>query len=401
VARVLSDWLSAYLKYTENSEPPQSYHIWIGIVCLSSALQRKVYLRWGRSIIYPNLYVILVGPSGRAKKGTAIDFAKPLLYGANIKVIEGAITREKLIRRIAGSVENFTDASTGRLRFQCAVTFISDELSVFLGQQNIKLLGDLTNWYDCPDSWVYDTKTGGTDNLEGICFNMIAGTAPDWLPSILPREAVGGGFTSRVIWVVEEDKGKTVVFPSFDEKLEKALTNDLEQINLISGEFTLSDDAKAWYEAWYLEEEEKIKNGIPTIADPKLSGYSERRATLIKKLAMVMSISEDSSLVCRAKHFERALSFLRPIEKKMGRVFGGLGSARYAYATELMLNFIAKHKIVTRTQVLRFFFRDIDDYTFEVVSRTLEKMGVIKVEHDSTKREVILKLVEEKIGLLS
>ncbi|KKK95539.1 hypothetical protein LCGC14_2671770, partial [marine sediment metagenome] len=28
--RLLSDWLEAYLKFAENTEPPTSYHMWVG-----------------------------------------------------------------------------------------------------------------------------------------------------------------------------------------------------------------------------------------------------------------------------------------------------------------------------------------------------------------------------------
>jgi hypothetical protein len=87
----------------------------------------------------------------------------------------------------------------------------------------------------------------------------------------------------------------------------------------------------------------------------------------------------------------RALDLLERVERKMPRVFSGLGGARYAYATEVLLNFVAKHKIVTRSQVLKFFFRDIDDYTFDVVVKTLEAMKVIEVERDPNQHETILR----------
>jgi hypothetical protein len=215
-------------------------------------------MKWGRSTIFPNLYVVLVGPSGRAKKGTALEFATPIIKTVGVKLIEGAITREKLIRRMGDSVGNFTDSCSGRLCFQSAATCISDELSVFLGQGNIKFLADLCNWYDCPPDWVYDTKNEGTDVLEGVCFNLIGATAPDWLPSILPKEAVGGGFTSRVVWIVEEDKGKTVPEPTVDEKLQEVLEKDLERIFLMTGEFKFNEEARKHYVSWYIEQDRLI-----------------------------------------------------------------------------------------------------------------------------------------------
>ena len=390
--RRLNDWLNGYLKYSENSEPPQSYHIWIGLGMIAGALQRRAYVKWGSTIIYPNLYVVLVGPSGKAKKGTALNIGKPILKQASVKVIEGAITPEKLTRRMGEALANITNGTTGKVEFQCAVTYVSDELSVFLGQNNLRLLANLCDWYDCPADWTYDTKGQGTDKLEGICFNMIAATAPDWLPSILPKEAVGGGFTSRVVWVVEEDKGKTVVYPTIDEELQKALVYDLQRIMLMSGEFQFSVEGRARYEEWYLAEDTENRRGNPVIKDPKLAGYCERRATLIKKLAMILSASEDSSMIITDKHIDRGLDLLARVEKKMARVFSGLGSGRYTYAMEMLLGFIVKHKKVSKSQVLSLFFRDIDDYTFDVITKTLIGMKVIYIENDLINNEVYLSL---------
>lgn len=388
--RRLKDWLTGYLKFCEDSEPPQAYHIWTGMSVLAGALQRRVYMKWGRSTIYPNLYIVLVGPSGRAKKGTALEYGKPFIKGVGAKVIEGAITREKLIRRMGESIMPIPDRNITRM--QCAVTYVSGELSVFLGQNNIRLLADLCDWYDCPGVWTYDTKGQGTDILEGLCFNLLGATAPDWIPSILPKEAVGGGFTSRVIWIVEEDKRETVIYPTIDTKLEDALKEDLERVFLINGEFEFDDEAFDLYGKWYKTEDQRIRDGKPPIYDPKFAGYCDRRATLIKKLSMIVSASESNETVVNVNQFQRALQLMELAEKKMARTFAGLGSARYAYASEQLMNYIVKHGTVTRTQVLRFFFRDIDEYTFDVVVRSLAKAGIISVTIPKDSNEVVLKL---------
>jgi hypothetical protein len=357
-------------------------------------------MKWGRSTIYPNLYIILVGPSGRAKKGTALDFAKPILQAINIPLVAGAITREKLIRRMAGAISNYQDGTTGLPMFQCGMTCISSELSVFLGQNNIKFLADLCDWYDCLPTWEYDTKHFGTDKLDGVYFNLIAATAPDWLPSILPREAVGGGFTSRVIWVVEEEKRATVVFPTCDEELEKLLIHDLEDIHLISSEFKFTPEAADAYATWYKQADDDIRRGNPPIPDPKFAGYCDRRATLVKKLSMITSVSEDSEPIIELRHFQRAVKLMESVEKKMPRAFSGLGEARYVYASELLLNFLATHKRATRTQILSLFFRDIDSYTFEVITKTLYQRGLIDIQPVEThgRRDIAIELVKDPLA---
>lgn len=392
--RKFKDFLTAYLKYTENSEPPISYHTWTGLSLLAGALERKVYMKWGNLIIYPNLYVVLVGPAGRTKKGTAMSFGRSLLEGVKVKTVSGSITREALIRRMASNVESYQDQTTGQIRFQCAITCFSEELSVFLGHHDIKFIATLCDWYDCPTLWKYDTKNQGTDSIDGVCFNLIAASAPEWITEILPPVAIGGGFTRRVVWVVEENKRGTVLYPTTDPQLEQALVHDLEQIKMLTGEFTFSPQAQKRYEQWYQIEDQKIAEGRPPIMDPRFAGYCEARATLIKKVGMSISVSEGNTLIISEGQFERALTMMESAERKMSRAFAGLGAARYAKATELLLGFIISRKKVTRSQVLRSFFRDIDDYTFKVCIDTLESMKVVRTELLKDTNDLLVELID-------
>ena len=63
MARKLNDWIDSYLEYTKNSEPPDLYKEWVAVSVVASILQRKCSLPWGDITFYPNMYIILVGPS--------------------------------------------------------------------------------------------------------------------------------------------------------------------------------------------------------------------------------------------------------------------------------------------------------------------------------------------------
>lgn len=385
--RRLPDWLSAYLAFTENSEPPLSFHTWTGLSCISGALQRKVYMKWGHGVIYPNQYIILVGPSGQSRKGEAINIGKSLLADVGIPMTAERVTREALIRFMKTKVSNFTNPTNNKITFQSAITCVSEELSVFLGQREIGMLSDLTNWYDSRDEWTYETKNQGTDRVMGMCFNLLGGTAPDWLPSMLPQEAIGGGFTSRCIFVVEEHKRKVVPDPNLsgDElALRAGLTADLEGINLLAGEMRFSPQAKQRYEEWYVEEEARYKAGKSSITDPRFAGYSARRATHIKKIAMALSASRGSDLIISENDFARAKGLIEVVERKMPRVFIGLGKARFAEATETVLVYVQAQGKTSRQEILRRFYRDVDAYTLEQVEKVLVQMGMVQVMRNGT-----------------
>ena len=125
MARELSDWLTKYLEYTENSESPISYHTWCGLSVIAGALQRRVYLKWGLGrVIYPNLYVVLVGPSGRTRKGVAIGIAKDFLKkipGITVTP-ESSSGRQAMTMAMKRAIVNFQDPSDGKIKFHCSVT---------------------------------------------------------------------------------------------------------------------------------------------------------------------------------------------------------------------------------------------------------------------------------------
>lgn len=392
MARILNDWISYYLKYTENTEPPESYHHWTAVSLIAGALQRKVYIRAGHGTIFSNLYVVLVGGSGRTRKGTAMDLGIEIFKELGLEITAESITREALIKALANSVDNFEDKTTNEIVFHCSLTTFSKELSVFLGEKDLRFLADLTDWYDSLDRWKYQTKNSGTDFIRGLCYNLLGATAPDWLQSIIPIEAVGGGFTSRIIFVVEENKKQIVPFPILTDEektLKQHLTADLQKIANLTGEFKLDNETMILYQDWYLEQEARMEKGDYPIPDPRFIGYCERRATHIRKLALIMSASRGDSRLITELDFNRAKVLLEVTEKKMPKVFGGLGRSSTGAMVFTILEYLRDRKKVTKTELIKTFYRDISSMEFEEIIKTLKHMKVIREDYNEQKKEYI------------
>lgn len=386
MARVLQDWLSKYLEYTENSESPISYHTWCGLSVIAGALQRRVYLRWGLGrTIYPNLYVVLVGPSGRTRKGVAIGIAKDFLKKISGVTVtpESSSGRQAMIMAMKRAIVNFQDPSDGKIKFHCSVTAFSEELSVFLGQGDIAYLSNLTDWYDSKDDWEYETVGRGKDSLQGLCLNLMGGTAPDWIQSMIPQEALGGGFTSRIIFIVEERKRKIIpkYIPTEEELATQAiLQDDLERIAQLAGEITFDEAAEKLYIDWYIEQDTKLSAGLSPVADTRFAGYNERRATHLQKLMILCSASRSDELKIRAEDFHRALKLLHDAEVNMPKTFGGLGKSRMSDESDVIINYIKQVKITTRKLLLQKFYRDIDPITLANIEALMTQMGVVKIK---------------------
>ena len=389
VPRKLPDFLAGYMEFCKGSESPASYHMWSALSTISSALQRKVSIQWGHSIIFPNMYICLIGPSG-VRKAEPIVISRDLLSEIpGVVHVAESITKEALIKRMHSAFADFDKPKDTELELNAhsSVSVIAEEFAVFLGDSDTRFLADLTNWYDSRDKWTYETKHQGIHTVVGVCVNILASMAPDWIPSAIPMGAIGGGFTSRIIFIVEHKKSQVIVNPNLigiDQELRNALVNDLTVINQLAGEFSFSPSALTRYTDWYGSEERKTAAGRPAIADPRFSGYVSRRATHIKKLCMVISAARADNLIITDEDFSRALQLITHAERSMPEVFGRVGLSIYAEQTSIVLEYVKnKRPRVAKSDVLRSLHRDIDERTLSIIESTLQIAKFIEVHHNS------------------
>lgn len=351
--RNVPDWIEGYLAYTEDSEPPKLFKEWCAVSVIAAALQRKCRLEWGTTVFYPNLYIVLTAPAGKARKGTAMAPARKFIDRIGIPLAAEAVTREALIRTLKES-ESVVSTENGII-VHSSLTVFSPELTVFLGYNNTQLMSDLTDWFDCSEKWVYRTKTAGTDDISGVFINMLGATTPDLIRSTLPLDAIGGGLTSRMIFVFEEKKGKIVPFPFVSEetrKLETKLYYDIECINMLQGQFKFTKEFLSRWGDWYTAQEGK--NPFGANYNKAFDGYIERRPTQVLKLSMVMNASRTDEMVLDEPDLARAIDLLERTEKKMPRAFGGIGMSQNAQLTYAISELIARSPNgVTMTEIMR------------------------------------------------
>ena len=393
--RHLPDWLDAFMLLTENSEPPILFRKWTGISTIASALQRKVHIDLGLSLtIYPNFYIVLVGPSATGK-GTAMRFASDIITQVPaIRLSAQATTLQKLISRMKETNLTDIDIETGKQQYHSSITVFSNEFTVFLGYHNRELIAALCDWYDCHERWAYDTIKRDREEIIGVWVNLLAGTTPDNIQSSLPMEAIGGGLTSRIIFVNEERRGKLVVFPTATPReieLQQLLIHDLEQISLMSGCFHYTEDAMRFYADWCL-----IAAKNPPFQDPKFDGYCGRRRHHLNALSMVCSASHTDSMVITRSDIERAATLLAEVELKMGTIFRGIGKSDISAIISDAISYIQNSATpdIPLFQFARRFEGDVDKLALDRVLVTLEAMKYIKVIRSPGSETVIHRLTE-------
>lgn len=278
------DWLRAYLEYTKNQESPEIFHLWIGMTMISAAIRRQVWIDRGYYKLYPNLYVTLVGPSGRQKKSTAIDIGAKILDAVpDVYVIRGRITPEALLMAM-----NRAHVEEGVVRNRSDVAIIARELKVMFGgdaSQASRMVSTLTELYDSQDKFPYQTITHGNIDLHNLYVVVLAATPREWL-KVIPEDATGG-FIGRVVFVYSSER-KRIPRPRPDTDMQY-LTDGLRRIASIKGEITVTTQAWEMFDDWYMT--------IPDIDDIRLAGFYERIHDHVLKVATILALSHYSTTI--------------------------------------------------------------------------------------------------------
>jgi len=312
---IQGSWLDAYLAYTAESESPEEYHLWTGISVIAGALKRQVFFDMGYFLLYPNMYVVLVGPPGRCKKSTAMRMGRDILKGIpDQKFTADSTTREKLIINLSQAHKDGMSAMTAH----------STEFATMLTSSGMDMVVFLTDIFDCPPAWEHDTKSGGKNTIKGPFLNLLGATTPDWISRAMPLDTIGVGLTSRIIFVHQDTPREADPIPKLtpaQKALVPLLSADLMAIGHLSGEFKLSEGADMHYRTWY---KSRLNNPNPT-GDPRLSGYFERKPMHLLKLSMIVAASKRDGLVIEDIDMTDAMHIMERIEGRMTKVFIGVG----------------------------------------------------------------------------
>lgn len=354
---------------------------------VAGALRRCVWLDLGYFTWTPNFYVIFVAPPGIVSKSTTADIGARLL-----REVEGihfgpdSATWQRLVQAFAQANEQveFTGEDGEPVHHpMSAMTIISSEFGNLLNPADKEMVDLLVSLWDSrTGAFTKSTKTQGDDVIENPWINLIACTTPGWIAGNFPEYMIGGGFTSRCIWVYGEEKRNLVSYPhrvlptNFDD-LSADLINDLEHISQLRGAFELTEDAYAWGEIWYRDNyEQNIKNS----SDERMQGYYARKQTHLHKLAMILSASQSDSLIIEPKHLETANEILSAQEADIPKVFAKIGLTQETQAMVQLLHHVIKAPGIDPWDVFGpHFARFLTQDRFKEVYSSLLRSGFVSI----------------------
>lgn len=371
MSRSLENWLESFVEYASFGEAPRRMYFWVGVSTLAGALRRRVwidqvYFRW-----YPNFYIILVAPPGIVSKSTTASIGMSLLRQVpGIKFGPEIVTWQALAKSLAESGEAFE--WNGEFLSMSAITIESSEFGNLLNPDDREMVDLLVTLWDGRQGTLRKvTKLSGTDEIVNPWINIVACTTPAWISGNFPEYLIGGGFTSRCVFVFAEEKEKYVAYPR--EKVPAgmyergmALIHDLEHIAVeLVGEYTLSREAVAWGTEWYERHYRERPDGLD---DQRFGGYIARKQTHIHKLAMVLAAAHSDTLRVEVSDLVLANTMVTDLEQDMPKVFSRLGQSQDSAHMERLVGMIRRRGRVPYEEVYRF------AYTYFPNARDFEGM---------------------------
>lgn len=385
--RKYQNWLQGYVNYTRYSESPDAYHFWTGVATIAGALRRKVWIDQRQFQWTPNFYVILVGPPGVAAKSTSIRSGLSLL-----EKVEGvffgpqSMTWQALTEALQNAQEVVEIPGQPEAEVMSCLTIGVSELGTFLRADDGELVDVLVSMWDGQkEVWRRQTRTQGSTVIHNPWLNIIGCTTPAWLKDNFPEVFIGGGLTSRILFVYADRKRQLVAYPGdlipaseFQQEADN-LVSDLRRIAEMRGEYVLHPDAKRWGVQWY--EHHWTRARSPHLQSDRFDGYNARKQTHIHKTAMVLAAAKRDQLILLEEDLIEAELVVSSLEENMLQVFASIGVAAEAKKNTEIVALVKNTKGGMPLQTLwRMCFTTMTGKDFQDAIQDAKQAGYIRIE---------------------
>lgn len=386
-----SSWLNDLIEMTREAESPKIFMYWAGLSVLSAIAKKNIYLDKHYYHLYPNVYVMLVARSG-GRKGFPISVAKSLVSKINqTKVISGQNSIQAVIRELS---KQWT-SEDGSVKKGAECFLVSEEFTTFLVDDD-SALSLLTTLYDThahKDGWVKTLKgTDGQEKLKDVCITMLTASNPTHFKDKVTSVDINGGFVGRLL-IIDGDQEKRKVNPLvykpeiiFDPT---SLIPYLNELSRVKGEFKYTSEGADCFIEWYTQFRTEVK-------DDDNTGTAERLHDQVLKVAMLISLSKDFSLLFRADDINEAIDECLGFTRNIKKLTSGIGKSQLAPQVADLIQFLLLQPEckTTRQKLLKKFYMNMDAFDLDRMVVTLTGANILQLPMNQGS-DVIYRLSQE------
>lgn len=370
-------WLRLYAEYTRNTESPLSYHLFCSLAVLGAALQRRVWKAKGFFNIYPNYCVILIGPTGKVKKTSAIDIAKGMIETVQCcPIMADKPTPEYLV---SGLIAN------GGSQF-----LYVPEFSVFFGRQkyNEGLATLMLRLLDSPSEFKPGTMARGEEIVHDVTLTVLGGSTMSLLANATPEQVTSSGFLNRFVLVVEQDTERCFPEPKRASKiLEQKLLDIVVRMKGYVGVVEYTPEAQKFFDDWYRARWQSLKEET----DEVVLELKQRGTVHMERTAMLLHLADHGNRWVCEPCARMAARLIEYAERHVPRTAQSINQSLKAQDTQFVLDVLKKlGSAADHSKLLRRCSARMDAQTFKRHINTLIESGVVHEERRDLVRFYII-----------
>ena len=364
-------FIGQYMEYMSYVETAESYDFWCALWAIGTGVGRDVYVDRPNSPVYLNWYIILAAEAGTTRKSTAIGSIRDIVEGTT-PILAGKTSPTSLEILLH---ERTRESGTANAAFAVS------ELVTVLGREGhlATMPGLLTDLYDCPDRrYSPGTIEHGEIIQENIYVTFISASTPAWLVTAINPSVIEGGFTSRVIFVVDDNRKRAIAWPQprRDGSLGEVRQTYHQSVERAKGNegILISKGGLKKFRHWY--------NNRATHVDPFQSSFEAREDDHVLRLAACLTINS-GVLEIQATHVTTAIRCIEAAKSSANNLFGGGISekARITGAITRVREILIKAGSdgIKHSTLQRRIVRHVDAKELRLLTNIMHECGMIQI----------------------
>ena len=234
-------YISNYMKYMNEVETATIYDFWCAVWTIGVGVGYDCYVNRPRVPVFLNWYLVLAASSGTTRKSTAVESALAVV-AETARAVNFELHGE--YRPTPGRLTKYFDKEReGYLAVPELVTVMGREPYMS------GMPGALTD--------LYDGRRG--------FLSFLSASTPTWLVSHINQAVIEGGFTSRCLFIVEEQAKRRIAWPAGGDQAElvdglTTLMTQAKKTHSISVNKVAMESFTTWYSSRKEPQDEYYKS---------------------------------------------------------------------------------------------------------------------------------------------